>query len=259
MPRACGVAGVPRVSRNRGVQFGLPPVEPSAVVADAAREIRDGGGPADHAQQPVSRRIIADLYRGRAQFSQRDDLTDPRLGHRRVRSQITGLDGDRVGQRQLAALRLLQHPRRGVALERRTHGEHLAIEMGHRAAGLEVDCIHADLRVVPALQRLDAVVDRWDRFGRVGQDGFLGAGGEAGHSQPADQHASSGQSIHRSHGTDQPATARSGWGSDLLVRYGPSTAAPNGLVSSRRATALTSSRVTSSISDSVSSMVRCSP
>ena len=43
---------------------------------------------------------------------------------------------------------------------------------------------------------------------------------------------------------DQPAMARSGWGSDLLVWYGPSTAAPYGLVSSRRATALTSSRVT---------------
>ena len=81
--------------------------------------------------------------------------------------------------------------------------------------------------------------------------GFCGTGGEAGHSQPTDQHASSRESVHRPHVTDQPAMVRIGCGSDFLVRYGPSTAAPNGLFSSWRATALTSSRVTSSISASV--------
>ena len=131
--------------------------------------------------------------------------------------------------------------------------------MRHRAAGLQIDGVYADLHVVPSLQRLDAIVDRRDRLGGFGKGGFLCARGKAGHCQPSDQHASSGEVIHRYYGTDQPAMARSGCGSDLLVRYGPRTAAPNGLVSSLRATALTWSRVTSSIRSRVSSMLRCSP
>ncbi len=105
-----------------------------------------------------------------------------------------GVDENLPVQRQLAVLHHLQHPRGGVALERRTHRERLAIEVRHRAAGLQVNRVHADLDVVPLLQRLDAVVDRRHRFGGIGKDSFLSARGEAGHSQSAHQHASSGQS-----------------------------------------------------------------
>lgn len=58
---------------------------------------------------------------------------------------------------------------------------------------------------------------------------------------------------------DQPAIARSGCGNDVFDRYGPRMAAPNGRFSNLCATALTSSRVTSSILARVSAMLRCSP
>ena len=80
--------------------------------------------------------------------------------------------------------------------------------------------------------------------------------GSARHRRPDDGDRQIGQAEH------QPASSgidRSGWGSDRFGRLGPSTAAPNGLVRIWRATALTSSRVTPSISASVLEMVRYSP
>ena len=118
--------------------------------------------------------VVADLHSRRAQVGQRHLTAGIRRGPRRVgQRRPLGVDDDLPVQRQLTVAHHLQHPRRGVTLERRTHRERLTVEVGHRAAGVEVDGVHPDLRVVPPLQRLDLVMDRRDRFGGVGEDGFL--------------------------------------------------------------------------------------
>ena len=97
--------------------------------------------------------VVADLHGRRAQVGQAS--SDRRNS---ARSSASSGSAAHLGSTTICRSSVnsplphhLQDPRRGVTLERRTHRERLTVEVGHRAAGLQIDGVYADLHVVPSL------------------------------------------------------------------------------------------------------------
>src|SRR4029077_2074564 len=72
--------------------------------------------------------------------------------------------------------------------------------MRDRSPRVEVHSENTDQRVVPALQRVDPLVDRRDRLRRIGKDWLFGACGDRCERQTVEQSVPPGQSSHRSPG-----------------------------------------------------------